>query len=174
MKVKIKLVLFLVISVLTNEVFSQDAIFEKDSIAESFKPYKKLVFSHEVKYLDALTSSYMNITDFSIYDSIYCEFVVEYIEVTGFMENCSKIDIGDNLCDFMADKCIGLKSDENSFLPQAILEFKKYGDNHILFQYSLITGPSNGVWYYFERKPNKDTLPKKKIMSTKMTVYSER
>ena len=164
MNFKIKLILLSVISIYFGDVNGQNDLF-KHTVPES---YKKMVRSKERKSLDSLTDSYRNIEDtLSVYDSTYCDYTLKYIDVQGFMvkglaDNC-KVPIGSSLCELLTDNCTLLEVNKGAF--PAIISITQFGDNYIIFQHSLVTGPNNDIWYFFERNINlkaQESLPETK------------
>jgi hypothetical protein len=163
MNFEIKLVLFLLVNIYFNNVNGQDTLnICNDTVPAS---YRKMVLSQERKEIDSeILYSYKNIEDtLSITDSIYCEYILKYIDCEGYLGNYSNVPIGDNLCEFLADKSILVKVHKSSI--GAFINITQFGNNYIVFQYSLITGLNNDVWYFFERNVgiNEDkTFPNKK------------
>lgn len=163
MNFKIKLILFLVVNIHFNNVNGQDTMnFCTNTVPES---YRKTVRSQERKEFDSeILYSYLNTEDtLSIYDSTYCEYVLKYIDCQGWMQNNSNVSVGGNFCEFLTDKSIVLQARKSS--TRSIIDIAQFGNNYIVFQYSLITGANNDIWYYFERNVDikeDETLPNKK------------
>ncbi|NOQ75054.1 MAG: hypothetical protein GQ574_23780 [Crocinitomix sp.] len=150
MNLKVKLILFIAFNIHFNNVNGQDTLGAcNDSVPES---YSKMVFSQNEKEIDSKTLySYQNLTDTLLdYNSIYCEYILKYVNCEGFMENDSKVSIGGNFCEFLTDKSTLLRLRGSSY--RATLKILQYGDKYIVYKLALNTGMNNSIWFYFERK----------------------
>ena len=141
-----------------NEQFRNQLDWEKSGMVFKYKileSYRTMVYCQESKSLDLLPSS-NNYSDSSIAidDSMYCEFILKYIEVDGYevekiLTHCGNDSFGNNLCEVLTNKCLAFNSTYNL---GSSTEITQFGDNFIVIQHSLITGPNNDIRFFFERK----------------------